>query len=327
MDKSHHRQLRRESQRYKPGVFTGSAIVFSATVLLCAGLYLSVETLDLRFPFGFVLWASAQVLVAAGILQCFFIVHEAGHHTLFESRTASAVAGSAASIFCFIPFFPWQFIHRKHHRWTGWKDRDPTTAKAIPRKLAGWERAVIDFAWKYWLPFFCPIYALDNFWNLPRLVRLTSRRRERARFVLSMGLIVASWALILWLVPVTVVLYVYGPAFFLVLLVADPLMLSQHSHIHQEQAHDEEVSPFPLYAQDMFTRTLTLPNWVSRYVFFGFDRHEAHHLLPHVPGCHLPKLEITTPNDIHWRTWIRLAKSIPGHQLVFLTREETGVWL
>jgi fatty acid desaturase len=71
-------------------------------------------------------------------------------------------AGHLASVFAFIPFASWRRIHGLHHVWTGWQDKDPTTASLTPRHRGGLTRAIVDIAWRCWLPLFSVVYRVGN---------------------------------------------------------------------------------------------------------------------------------------------------------------------
>ncbi|HMO16792.1 MAG TPA: fatty acid desaturase [Oligoflexia bacterium] len=302
-------------------------LLLSSFLSLASGIYLSAIIFPVKSFTTLGLWFAAQLILALGIFQSFLLIHEAGHQTLFKNKSINKITGLICSLFCFIPFYPWQFIHSKHHRWTGWKDVDPTTSKALKRELPFYQEFILDKAWMFWIPVFCPIYVLDNFWNLPRLFKLTSSKSMHLKFVLSILIILSFWIIVCNLTSFFFILHTYGLAFLFVLFISDPLMLSQHSHIPQELSQGNPVKPFSFYEQDVFTRSLRFPDWVSKYILYGFDRHEAHHVLPSIPGYQLPYIELKTENDIAALRWLKLAKTIPGHKLVFLTREETGIWL
>ena len=337
MDRKEYLSIRKQLNTSRVNNFKGASVICSALLFLMAGVFLSLYSVVslltiqdlsyLKIALLMLLWLVSQFLLAIGIFQSFLVVHEAGHQTLFESKFINNLSGHFSSLFCLIPFFAWSTIHHQHHCWTGWKDKDPTTEKALPREINKLEKFILDISWKYWIPIFCPVYVGDNFWNIKRLFRIIKPINERVKYIFSAALIILFWVTIFVLLPVTYVFAVYGFALFLVLSLAELLMLSQHSHIHQELSQGEDVRPFSFYEQEVFTRSISLPRFLSKFLFFGFDRHELHHMFPDVLGLSLIDVSFKTENDINWRRWLRLAKSIPGHKLVFLTREETGIWL
>src|SRR4051812_7287554 len=70
-------------------------------------------------------FAAAQVMLAIVFFNSFSILHECGHGNASRSSWLNTLVGLYASTFCFIPYYPWKYIHRKHHAWTGNLERDP----------------------------------------------------------------------------------------------------------------------------------------------------------------------------------------------------------
>jgi fatty acid desaturase len=119
------------------------------------------------------------------------------------------------------------------------------------------------------------------------------------------------------------VLRVGGVALLLTLIAEDLLLLSQHTHIPQQLSHGEPVRPFPTIDQEVFTRSLVLPTWLSA-MLLHVDAHELHHMYPFVPGYHLGGIPYETENEIDWWTWVRKARAMRGEVFLFQNRLETG---
>ncbi|TEB29826.1 hypothetical protein FA13DRAFT_1734161 [Coprinellus micaceus] len=62
-----------------------------------------------------------QSLVGAGI---FCIGHDAGHSSLFESKTVNNLVGFICHSYLLIPYFSWRTTHHAHHKATGSMERD-----------------------------------------------------------------------------------------------------------------------------------------------------------------------------------------------------------
>ena len=97
----------------------------------------------------------------------------------------------------------------------------------MPRRLAGWERAVINGAWRSWLPLFSLLYRLQNYWDIGRIAPYlpTTARVSRLRLAAA-GQALSYLALVVWLGPVEV-LVLCGPGLLLALMGQDLLLLSQ----------------------------------------------------------------------------------------------------
>jgi fatty acid desaturase len=263
------------------------------------------------------------VLLAVALVEWFVLLHECGHGTLFGSRWANIVTGHAAGVLAGIPFSIWTRIHGRHHKWTGWQDLDPTTEALTPRERRAWERGLVNFCWKYWIPLFSVLYRLTNFWNLPRLVRLFRSPEARVDMLIGATTVAVLYAIVITAFGPLVLLRTTGAAIFLALVAEDLLILSQHTHIPMAQSHGRKVTPYAAQDQERFTRSLRLPRPLS-LLLLHFDAHGLHHMYPFVPGYALHRIEYSTVNDVRWWRWIAAARSVPGEVLLFQNRDETG---
>lgn len=294
----------------------GALLVGVASVLTIVGIGLSLQR-------SWLLWAIGQIVFALAMLQWFSLLHECGHETLFRTKALNAPIGRVAGFFSLIPFHCWKRVHGRHHKWTGWQDVDPTTAALVPRELSGAERLLMNVCWKFWIPLFSILYRLNNYWNVPRLRALFSKHEDRQRLLLSgVGLVVA-YVLVFALVDASTVARVSGVALLLTLVAEDLLLLSQHTHIPQQLSHGQPVRPFPTIEQEVFTRSLVFPRWLST-LLLHIDAHELHHMYPFVPGYRLGGIAYDTENEINWWSWIRRARAMPGEVFLFQNRLETG---
>lgn len=300
----------------RPRNAAGAAAVAAAGAATIAGLVLAWSD-------AWAVWALGQGVLALALLQWFAILHEAGHRTLFASRRANWLAGHVAGAFALIPFHNWARIHARHHRYTGWQDLDATTALLVPRAVGGAEKAAVNAAWALCLPLFSVLYRLQNFWNVPRISRYLARR-EDVRLAWINALVLAAFyaALIAVLGPVAVA-KVAGVALLLSLAAQDVILLSQHTHMPRHLSEGRDVKPFAPLEQERFTRSLMLPEWLSR-LLLRFDHHELHHMYVRVPGYDLHRIGYRPANEVHWLEWLRGAKRLTGIEFLFGKREDTG---
>jgi acyl-lipid omega-6 desaturase (Delta-12 desaturase) len=295
---------------------TGAATTTSCVVLTAVALALSAQRSTL-------LWLAGQVLLALALLQWFALLHECGHETLFRTRRLNGPVGHVAGFFSIIPFYCWKRVHGRHHKWTGWQDIDPTTASLVPRELGRAERILVNVCWKLWIPLFSVLYRVNNFWHLPRLRTLFASRRDRRVFAANIVLMFAAYGLLAALVGPAGLLRLVGGGVLLSLIAEDVLLLSQHTHIPQNISHGEAVRPFPTVEQEVYTRSLRFPAWLSA-LLLNIDAHELHHMYPFVPGYRLTAIPYDTGNEIWWWTWVRRARRLPGELFLFHNRLETG---
>ncbi len=272
---------------------------------------------------GWLPWAVGQTVLGLMLVQWFVILHECGHDTLFRTRRYHRAAGRLAAFFSLIPYHAWTRVHGRHHKWTGWQDLDPTTASLVPRPLGRVERAIVNTCWRLWIPLFSVLYRLNNYWHLPRLLRMFPKEADRRAIVVDTVGLVAVYTAIITIAGPALVLQISAAAILLSLAIEDLLLLSQHTHVPQNLSGGSPVRPFPAVEQEPFTRSLRLPAAVSAFILH-FDAHELHHMYPFVPGYHLHRIRYATENEVGWWHWVRGAKQIPGDVLLFQNRLETG---
>ncbi len=270
------------------------------------------------------LWLLGQGLLAIALLQWFVLLHEAGHNTLFRTPLLNRATGHVAAYFAVIPYTSWKLVHGQHHRWTGWQDLDLTTETLVPRPLSLVERVVLDFCWKTGLPLFSTLYRLNNYWNLPRLWRRFTHPRQHRQLVGSLVFLTAAYGLTAYLVGPLLLLRLVGLGLLLTLMLQDPLLLSQHTHIPVGRSEGAAVKPYQPLEQEVFTRSLQVPRWFARLVLLNLDAHELHHMYPRVPGYALHRIEYVPQNRIHWLRWLLAAKRLPAGVFLFQNREQSG---
>jgi len=269
-------------------------------------------------------WVLGHIVLAFALLQWFVLLHECGHGVLFRRSSLNVYVGHMAGFFCMIPFRAWTAIHSMHHKWTGWQDLDPTTAPLVPRELGKGERLLMNFCWKFWVPAFAVLYRVSNFWNPGRLAGAVRKREGRVRLAINAGVLLVLYGLLLWLVGPLELLLALGLGTALSLVLIEPIMISQHSHIPLENSGGAEVKAFKPQEQAVYTRSLRFPDWFSRAILLHFDAHELHHVYPYVPGYLLREIDYTADNEANWWTWIRMARRLPAEKLLFQNRNDTG---
>lgn len=226
---------------------------------------------------------------------------------------------------CGVPYFSWKYIHFLHHKWTGWRDVDPTTQvtlKTISPALA----RTLDWCWTLWLPIFSINYRIGTYWNLGLLKRELERKRFYYCCMNMLVYLVGIAGLIVWLTP-HVFLSIFGFSFMLSMSLMDPMLLSQHSHIRMPLKAEcaENIRPLSSKGQVVYTRSIIAPKWISLLVFLGFDRHELHHKYPQVPGYCLGEIAETFSRTYGYFDWISRAKKIKASVLIFSSEAETGI--
>ena len=272
-------------------------------------------------------WASGQLVLSVAMVQWFCLLHEAGHHTLFRSRSAHLVVGHVASFFSGIPFLSWKTVHNLHHKWAGWQDVDPTTATFAPR-AAGKERGRLEMGlgnlcWKLSIPYFAAHYrvAFLRFWRVRNAASEAAGRRA------------ITWNTLALLGAYGALAGSIGPAMFARLFVVaavlslvwlEPVMLSQHTHVPMKLAGGAKVGAIASPDQEEYTRSLRVPAWMAVAVLFHFDAHELHHMYPWLPGYALRHVRYETENEMNLWPWLRAVKKMSAEDFMLKSRLETG---
>lgn len=272
------------------------------------------------------IWLIGQVLLGISMLQWFVLEHDLGHGGFLKSKWLTLVFGHLASVFCLIPYFPWKQIHHAHHIWTGWKKLDPTLPEMHPDKMPPVLVRFMDFCWRYWIPVFAFSYSLQTFWNYRRLSRLYPHLDHKRRNLFSILFLITVYV-VAFVVLGSAMLYRWLPAFIFFLFISDPLLLSQHTHLDYNDPEDEAVKPVRYGEQPIYTRSVIYPRVISKYMLYYFDRHGLHHQHPGIPIYYLSVLTQPEENNIYWLDWLRIAKRLPAHIMIFQSFRDTGVKL
>jgi fatty acid desaturase len=192
----------------------------------------------------------------------------------------------------------------------------------VPRALSRVEKAAMNLAWALGLPLFSVLYRVQNFWNVPRISRYLSRVDLRLAW-LNAALLAAGYVALAAALGPLALAQLVGPGLLLSLAAQDVILLSQHTHMPRHLSDGADVKVFTPLDQEPFTRSLRLPEWLSR-LLLCFDRHELHHMYVRVPGYDLHRIAYQPQNEVHWLAWLRAAKRLSGVDFLFGRREETG---
>jgi acyl-lipid omega-6 desaturase (Delta-12 desaturase) len=301
----------------RPSNRAGALYFLGAASASALALWLSAQPHPL-------LWLAGQALLALALLQWFVLLHEAGHMSLFRSRELNFMAGHVAGCMALIPFAAWRRVHGLHHLWTGWQDRDPTTAALTPRPRSRLQLAAVDIAWRVGLPLFALVYRLDNYWHMARLNALFSSPRQRLAIHANIAALLIFYAGAVWLLGIELAVTLFGLATLLALMLQEPLILSQHTHLPQRSSAGRRVAPLAPAVQANHTRSLEFPRWFAQGVLLNFNAHELHHRFAAVPGYRRRRIAWPAPHAVHWWAWLKAVKRMRGSTFLFDTRDRTG---
>ncbi|MBL4705727.1 MAG: fatty acid desaturase, partial [Flavobacteriales bacterium] len=198
------------------------------------------------------LYYLGELLLSFFFLQTFILLHECGHLNFFKSRRLNYVFGHFFGLLTMIPYFTWKHMHSLHHRWTGWRDKDPTTEKTVEPSESPVMRIVANIAWFLFIPVFYLGYKLSNYWNLSKIKRFVNPDRYKKAVIhvviylsiyIGVGVFFGGFIL-MYLVP----------AFVLSLIWKELIILTQHSHVEIPVSEGEEVRPIAYMDQVPYTR-------------------------------------------------------------------------
>jgi len=284
-------------------------------ILAVSGILLALSDTPLLY------WAG-QFLLSFFFLQTFILLHECAHLNFFKSRWLNTLFGHFFGLLSMIPFFTWQHMHNLHHRWTGWRDKDPTTEKTVEPSKSPVMRTVANVCWFLFIPIFYIVYKLSNYWNLLKIKRFLNPKKFKTSTYHVAVYFLVYVALGYFLGAFLISLL--APAFLISLVWKELVILTQHSHIDIPLSEGEEVRPIAYKEQVQYTRSFYVNAFFARHFLFNFNLHEAHHAHPGLPAYWLEKVALGVPREPRYITWFKKAKSMKGEDYIFRTSKHTG---
>jgi fatty acid desaturase len=264
---------------------------------------------------GWIYWIG-QIIGSVFWFQSFILIHEFGHNSVFPSKKINQVMGHLFSIFAFIPFHNWVLIHTLHHKWTGWRDLDPTTEKTLKMKVGPLKSKLADFCWRFWVPLFTIGYRYETYWADDKLKRFLSAKDYRVSQYYRWGHL--CFYLLMIVLFGQYILYLL-PGLILSFMVTDIVTLSQHSHIQMPVSEGEKTKPLLYKDQIQYSRSLSMNPLIAKWLFFNMNYHEAHHAYPGLPFYFLDKAKGEWQNTFPLLPWLKKVKAMRGSEFVFTT--------
>jgi len=268
-------------------------------------LTITAPLIYLSLSGNFLIYAVAQICLSIIMWSWFAVLHSCGHLAYTKSKKLNFILGHLSSLIVFVPFFSWKYHHDQHHKWTGWKEKDPSANELSDDPPNQKTLNFLNFCWKYWIPIFSISHTLTNFWNPIRMKELLGPGEKNIRSLISQVILVCYIGAFLFFNPI-VFLKVYGLAIILFLITGDLVLLSQHSLLPPKNVNEIQVKPFKNH--EAFTRTITFHPVIDRFVFLNFNLHSVHHAYPSIPHYHLDKIHYKAENTVSITEWIKLTK-------------------
>ena len=265
------------------------------------GIYLSLQESYL--------WILGNILIAALMWSWFSILHSTGHNTYFKNRILNIISGHIASLFVMVPFFTWQSSHAAHHRWTGYKDLDPS-ANEIPETPPSENTLkILKVLWKVGFPVLSLWHTWSGLLSSPK-----PELKNKAR--ISQAALYIPHVVFLVLAPLAWVKIFVLP-YVLFLLLSDAVLTSQHAYFKLEKSNSPNPRPHSLEKQEKVSRSFYVHPLIDRWVFLNFNLHSAHHQYPQVPHYHLDKIDFKPTNSTSLWSWWKTLRQTELEELLW----------
>jgi len=249
-------------------------LVFNAA-LLCVALAFLASGSQTQY------WL-AQALLPVVFFQAFSLLHDCGHGSFSSRRWVNTVVGHYTSLLCFMPYFPWRYVHAEHHAWAGNVDRDPGLALVKRVRDTKSAPSVLRLGWRTGLP----IGALAQhvvFWAYPiQVLRRGGMTRSRTvRCAASVVLLPSAYAGLHYAWPELFRFSNFAPALVAYLVLVELVNLPHHVGL------TSFAERLPLWQQHVSTRSCRYPVGISEVFVLNFNFHIEHHLYPNLPWYRL----------------------------------------
>ena len=290
------------------------------SLLIPIALLISGILLSIKYE-GIIYWIG-QLLLSFFFLQTFILLHECAHLSFFKTRSINVFMGHLFGFLSIIPFYSWQQMHNLHHRWTGWRDKDPTTESTVSPSASKAKNTVVNVAWKLCVPLFYLSYKLSNYWSLFKIKRFINPKKFRKVKAQVLVYIVIYSLLVYFFWEFLIQVFIFS--FLISLLWKEMVIMTQHSHIEITVSNNKEVKPISYLDQVQYTRSFQVNLFFAKYFLFNFNLHEAHHAHPAIPAYKLSDIHLESLQKPKFIYWLFRAKKMKGVDYIFKTSKHTG---
>lgn len=223
----------------------------------------------------------SQAALAVVFFNAFSLLHEAGHGSASRWRWFNTALGHVASVFCFVPYFPWKYIHQRHHVWTGNLENDPVLRSVRKFRDAG-VPPLVRASWRSWVPMGALLQHVV-YLTYPLVLWRSGRMQKRELWgsVFSVLFMVGAWTAGALLWPEVIRLRHVALALLFFFIAEELVNLPHHLDV---STHDGKL---PLWEQHRATRSCYYPPGFSELLVLNFNFHTEHHLFPSLPWYRL----------------------------------------
>lgn len=268
---------------FNPRYLISLIVLIGDFLLFISAIYLQT----IGCPFLFCL---SQIILVLVFFHSFSILHDCGHGSCSKNKTINTLTGFYTGIFCFMPFFPWKYIHSQHHSFAGNLEKDPTLklVKSF-EESANIKNFFLRWTWKLWIP----VGALMQhivLWAYP----LSMFKQKKLSFIklskciISILIPITTYFGFYLLFPQTFNFTNFGFAILFYLITVELINFPHHLDTDLIR-NDEEIERLPLWKQQRVTRSCYFPIGISELLVLNFNFHTEHHLFPTLPWYRLRK--------------------------------------
>jgi len=278
MQKTDYMEIRNHLSFSKP-IWVTLLIIAIDWLILYAAIYCLHMGSTVSFLFS-------QLLLAVFYFHNFALLHEAGHGNVHKDRWVNTVVGHYASIFCFLPYFPWKLIHQEHHVWAGNIDKDPTMAKIKKAREEKKISPIFAFAWKSWVPL--AAFAQQSvFWNYPIAMWKGDKMTPKvfAQSLFSVLWLVAVYVTLNALFPETVTFGNFWLSYVIYMVLTELVNFPHHLQMPTFHTSPARNKLHP-WEQHISTRSCDYGIF-SELLALNFNFHIEHHFFPNLPWYRL----------------------------------------
>ena len=238
----------------------------------------------------------AIAVVAAGfVVRTFIIFHDCTHGSFFRNKKANDIVGTITGVLTLFPYEQWKREHAIHHASSSNLDKrgvGDIWVLTIQEYLEAskWTR----FAYRFYrnpLVMFGlgPLYLVLI---SSRFNRKDARRKERMNTYLTNAVLVALYALMIWLVGWQAFLIVQGSIMFVAAALGIWLFYIQHTFEDSYFAEESEWDYVKAAVEgSSYYKLPKVLQWATGNIGF----HHVHHLAPRVPNYNLELAHESTP--------------------------------
>jgi acyl-lipid omega-6 desaturase (Delta-12 desaturase) len=269
----------REQLSHSHGLAVTIGVLLFDSVLAAAALWM-IFAVQRGWPF----WLG-QALLALFYFHNFAIMHEAGHGNIHRRDLVNIIIGHYTSLFCFLPFYPWRYIHQEHHTWTGNPEKDPTMKQVLRMKTKKRIPLAVKFTWRSWIPLGAVLQHVV-FWTYPISIWREGRmKRQRIHMLISILFLAAGLAVLAEIAGWRGVSRLW-PSFVIYLIGVELVNFPHHLDMPTVDPNSSKQRLY-VWEQQATTRSCRYPGILSELLVLNFNLHTEHHIFPDLPWFRL----------------------------------------